>query len=107
MEEMRLADRITEYLSRRQRGREKAAPRWFLHRHLLIFFPVLSDRKMRRAYAQIERVGYCSKGLYWITDEKDLDEYRQQQKSRAISLFARAKKSELALEDSKQGHIKL
>ena len=101
-----IKDMIEAWLKKNALGRENAKPRRLLKEYVTCgLFCQISDRTLRRIYAKLNHVGYaCSdpKGLYWIDDLGELQSFKAEQEAKAISIFTRTKKTQIAVEGERQ-----
>ena len=103
MSESLLLDDIMEWL-RRHAGRAKAAPRAELLAYLRAQGHGIDDRQMRRAYAGMDRLGSCSRGIFLIVDAEDRRISQRGLHSHAMAELVR----ERAIKDAApQGQISL
>ena len=97
---------IEKWLRANALGRENAKPRRLLKSHLVYaLFLEISDRTLRRYYSSMNHVGYaCSdpKGLFWIDDFRELKAFKDEQEAKALSIFTRTKKTQIAVESERQ-----
>lgn len=77
-------------------GRVHAVPRHHLLRYLHTKGWTVSDRTLRRVYADIPFVGYAidgeKRGLFWITTREERKETERHQHSKAMSELVREKR---------------
>ena len=104
-----IKDMIVEWLKKNALGRENAKPRKLLENYVRFsLFVDISDRTLRRIYAKTNRVGYACrdpKGIFWIDDIGELQAFKAEQESKAISIFTRTKKTQIAVEAEGQGSL--
>jgi len=101
-------DKIINWLQVYAKGRENAKPRVMLQTYLIDYGFSVKDRTLRRIYAGIQMVGYSCrdpKGIFWITDQRDLIEFKRAQDSKAIGTFARTKLTERKVQGQSQGSL--
>ena len=101
-----IKDQIVLWLKTNALGRENAKPRRLLKNHLVYaLFLEISDRTLRRYYSAMNHVGYACrdpKGIFWIDDIGELRAFKAEQESKAISIFTRTKKTQIAIEGERQ-----
>ncbi len=100
---------IEKWLKANALGRENAKPRRLLKSHLIYaLFLELSDRTLRRYYSTLNHVGYSCrdpKGLFWIDDLREFQAFKAEQEAKALSIFTRTKKTQIAVENRRQLEI--
>jgi len=95
-----LKSAIRAFMLEHALGRENAIPRRVLMHHLRREMGyALSDRTLRRAYAELAIGFSCHepKGLYWIETKADLNSTIAEQGAKARGCWARARKVEEAV----------
>lgn len=98
-----IIDKIKDWLKKNTLGKANAKPRKELREYILYGLHYdICDRAMRRAYASFNHVGYSSKGIYWIDDVADFNDFKECQAGRAIAIFTRTKKTEVEIEGPRQ-----
>ncbi|HDT13897.1 MAG TPA: hypothetical protein ENO03_06010 [Candidatus Aminicenantes bacterium] len=99
-------DEIEKWLKGNALGRENAKPRRLLKNHLVYaLFLEISDRTLRRYYRTMNNIGYSCRrprGIFWIEDLRDLQAFKAEQEAKAISIFTRTKKTQIAVEGRRQ-----
>lgn len=106
MTEDLIIDCIRDWIKGNALGKENAKPRRLLRNYVTYgLFVKMGDRTLRRIYASFNHVGYsCSnpKGIYWIDDARELKGFKDSQDSKAVAIFARTKKTVIAVEGERQ-----
>jgi hypothetical protein len=83
---------ILSFLQAHAQGHARAVPRHRLMSYLKANGHAVTDRAMRRAYADIDSLGSCAKGLFWIRDAEDRRIAGKQLHGRAMSELVREKR---------------
>lgn len=83
---------IETFLRLQARGLANAVPRHKLRRYLHTLGHAVTDRAMRRAYADIDSLGSCAKGLFWIVTAEDRRIAGKQLHGRAMAELVREKR---------------
>jgi len=83
---------IRSYLIAHAYGSAKATPRRHLLYHLRVQGHTLDDRKMRKTYEDMEQVGSCGAGLFWIVTAEDRRIAQGQLHSPSMSMLVREKR---------------
>lgn len=77
-------------------GKSNAIPRSDLLRQLHYLGHSLTDRTMRRTYAEVPQIGYAvdgpKRGLFWITSRDEANGVERCQHSKAMATLAREKR---------------
>jgi len=92
MSESLLVSDIRTWLIAHAYGSAKATPRRHLLYHLRVQGHTLDDRKMRKTYEDMEQVGSCGKGIFWIVTAEDRRIAGKQLHGRAMSELVREKR---------------
>ncbi len=95
MSETLLLSDLKSFMLQHQ-GREHAIPRKVLLAHLHSLGHTVTDRTLRRAYAEIPSIGYSvegeHRGLFWITSRDEAHGVERCQHSKAMASLAREKR---------------
>jgi hypothetical protein len=91
MSESLLVTDIRSYLIDHAYGSAKATPRRHLLHHLHLQGHSIDDRAMRKAYETMDKVGSCSKGIFFIVTAEDRKIAQGQLHSHAMSELVREK----------------
>ena len=106
---MTLEDDIRAFLREHARGRANARPRRDLRDYLRSVGRTVSDRALRRAYADIAEVGYAidgeRRGLFWITTKEEAKATEALRRSQGIACLEHAKESREAKDTGVQGEL--
>jgi len=88
----RLNQLILNWLKKYAYGRENAKPREWLLKYLKLFpeFENLTDRTLRETYSKLP-VCSCENGLYIPKSRKDIEEFKEYMRKKAIPILARWK----------------
>ena len=97
MSESLLVADIRSYLIDHAYGSAKATPRRHLLHHLHMQGHSIDDRAMRKAYETMDKVGSCSKGIFFIVTAEDRKIATGQLHSHAMAELVREKKIRYAV----------
>ena len=92
MSDSLLRSDILAFLQAHAQGHARAVPRHRLMSYLKANGHSVTDRAMRRAYADIDSLGSCAKGLFWIVTAEDRRVAGKQLHGRAMSELVREKR---------------
>ncbi len=92
MNDALLGGDITSWLVAHACGAANAKPRRMLLDYLRSVGHSIDDRGMRKRYEDMERVGSCGRGLFWILTPEDRRIAQGQLIAPAASMFAREKR---------------
>ena len=91
MSESLLVADIRSYLIDHAYGSARATPRRHLLHHLHMQGHSIDDRAMRKAYETMDKVGSCSKGIFFIVTAEDRKIATGQLHSHAMAELVREK----------------
>jgi len=105
MSESLLVTDIQSFLIDHAYGAARATPRRHLLHHLHLQGHAIDDRKMRKAYENMGKVGSCSKGIFWIVTAEDRKIAQGQLHSHAMSELVREREIRDAGASGEQGRL--